>query len=343
MTEADENAPKLGITLGDPAGIGPEVSLKALDFPEVRAACIPLLIGEPWSVNRTRSILGSTRSLRIVADPSEATGDAIFLLPTNAVPESSVRYGELSAEAGRAALAAIEAATALAMSGDLAGIVTAPINKEAIRLAGCPHPGHTELLADLTGAKESRMLLAADELKVAHNSVHVSLRRACELAERSRVLRSLQLFHEGLIRLGIAAPKIAVCGLNPHAGEHGLFGDEDEREIAPAVAEARAEGIKASGPYPADSIFARARAGEFDGVLAMYHDQGHIPVKTLGFRRDGAGGRMVAKGVNVSLGLPIIRTSVDHGTAFEIAGKGVASAESMADAILMAARMAAHR
>jgi 4-hydroxythreonine-4-phosphate dehydrogenase len=222
--------------------------------------------------------------------------------------------------------------------------VTAPVNKEALRLAGCPFPGHTELLAHLTGAKESRMLLVAEGLRVAHNSTHVSLRRACELANMERVVRSLQIFHEGLKALGFGNPKIGVCGLNPHAGEHGLFGEEDEAEIRPAIEDARRQGVEASGPYPGDTLFARARAGEFDGVLAMYHDQGHVAVKTLGFQQDPESGTWTSvRGVNVSLGLPIIRTSVDHGTAFEIAGKGIARAESMVDAILLAARMAQNR
>jgi 4-hydroxythreonine-4-phosphate dehydrogenase len=340
-----KHPPRLGITLGDPAGIGPEVAMKALALPEARAACIPILAGEERSAERAREVINSPLCIRAIRDPAEASDDpsVAFLLPTSTLTENPP-YGAVSADAGRAALAAIEKATALAMEGKLDGIVTAPVNKEAIALAGCPFPGHTELLAHLTGAKDSRMLLVAEGLRVAHNSVHVSLRRACDLAQRARILRSLQLFNEGLTALGLESPRIAVCGLNPHAGEHGLFGEEEEREIAPAIEDARSEGIHAEGPFPADTIFARARAGEFDGVLAMYHDQGHVPVKTLGFQQDPKTGEWTSvRGVNVSLGLPILRTSVDHGTAFEIAGKGIARAESMADALLLAAQMARSR
>ena len=338
--------PLLGISIGDPAGIGPEVSLKALESPEVRAACIPLLIGERWSLGRAQAAIGSPLRLQVVERPEEIVDDpstAASLSP-NTVKEEGVGYGILSAEAGRAAVAAIELAATLAMEKRLDGIVTAPINKEALHRAGCPWPGHTELLAHLTGASESRMLLIADSLRVAHNSTHVSLRKACDLARRPRIFRSLQLFDEGLKSLGIASPRLAVCGLNPHAGEGRLFGDEDLDEIVPAIADAVAAGIRAEGPFPGDTIFARARAGEFDGVLAMYHDQGHVAVKTLGFQIDPTTGRMASvRGVNISLGLPLIRTSVDHGTAFEIAGTGRARAESMVDAVLMAAEMARRR
>ncbi|MBW3624093.1 MAG: 4-hydroxythreonine-4-phosphate dehydrogenase PdxA [Armatimonadetes bacterium] len=338
--------PRIGITLGDPAGIGPEVALKALEDPTVRADCLPILVGGQGSVERARALVGSRLEIRPVRAPEDAPDDPSIapLLEIRRDSGEELPYGRVSEEGGKAAVAAIEAATALALEGRLDGIATAPVNKEALQRAGCPFPGHTELLAHLTGAKESRMLLVAEGLRVAHNSTHVSLRRACDLAKKDRILRSIQLFHEGLKALGIGNPKIGVCGLNPHAGEGGLFGEEDAAEIAPAVEAARREKIDAHGPYPGDTLFARARAGEFDGALAMYHDQGHVAVKTLGFQQDPETGRWTSvRGVNISLGLPIIRTSVDHGTAFEIAGKGIARAESMADAILMAAQMARHR
>ena len=338
--------PRLGITLGDPAGIGPEVALKSLLDPCVRAACVPVLIGEPWSVERTLALLDSPLQVQIVSDPADAPDDpgVAPLLSTHTTAPDRVQPGELSADGGRAALEAIRIGADLALHRRLDGIVTAPVNKEALQLAGCEHPGHTELLAALTGARDSRMLLVAEGLRVAHNSTHVSLRRACDLARRDRIVRSLELFDEGLKALGFERPRIGVCGLNPHAGENGLFGDEEEREIVPAVAEANQASMSAYGPFPADTLFARARSGEFDGVLAMYHDQGHVAVKTLGFQQDPETGRWTSvRGVNISLGLPILRTSVDHGTAFEIAGKGIARPESMADALLLAAQMALHR
>lgn len=346
MRSQKENSvpkPIIGVTLGDPAGIGPEVAVKALDSPEVWDACIPILVGEERSVEAARRLTGSALPLQRLSAPEDAPLDrhGLFLLPVSNNHEGEIEYGRLSAEAGATALAVIETATALALDRRIAAVVTAPVNKEALRLAGCPFPGHTELLAHLTGAKESRMLLVAEGLRVAHNSTHVSLRRACDMVKIDRVLRSLQILNEGLKALGFGKPKIGVCGLNPHAGENGLFGEEDAAEIAPAIEAANAEGIAAGGPFPADTLFARARSGEFDGVLAMYHDQGHVAVKTLGFQQDPDTGQWTSvRGVNVSLGLPIVRTSVDHGTAFEIAGKGIARAESMIDALLLAAQMA---
>ncbi|HEY7199313.1 MAG TPA: 4-hydroxythreonine-4-phosphate dehydrogenase PdxA [Candidatus Dormibacteraeota bacterium] len=306
--------PRLVVSAGDPAGIGPEVTVKALARPEVRALALLAAAGDPDQLRATAGRLGLPAPERM-----EAAGDA-----------RSVRPGHLSAEGGAAAVAAVRRAVELVRAGAYDGLVTAPINKEAMRLAGFPWPGHTELLAELAGAADVRMLLVTDALRVVHVTTHRSLRSAIEAATRDRVLRTIELGAEGARRLGFERPRVAVAGINPHAGEGGLFGDEEAREIAPAVEAARAAGIDASGPWPPDTLFWRAARGDFDLVVAMYHDQGHIPVKLGGFD----------EGVNVTLGLPFPRASVDHGTAFDIAGQGVARWQSMAAAIRVAAELA---
>ncbi len=301
---------RLVISSGDPAGVGPEVTVKALARPEVSALADIVVTGDPTLIERTAAQLG------LPAPRVAAAGDA-----------SETAAGRLSAAGGRAAVAAIERAVAMIAGGEADALVTAPINKEALRLAGYGWPGHTEMLADLTHTPEVRMLLVTDRLRVAHVTTHRSLRSAIEAATRDRVLTTLRMTFEAGLRLGFDAPRIAVCGLNPHAGENGLFGDEEIREIGPAVEDARKDGIQASGPWPADTLFWRAAQGEFDFVVAIYHDQGHVPVKLAGFD----------EGVNVTLGLPFLRTSVDHGTAFDIAGQGRARWQSMASAIRVAA------
>jgi 4-hydroxythreonine-4-phosphate dehydrogenase len=308
-------SPRLIVSAGDPAGIGPEVTLKALARPEVRALGDIAVAGDPAHLERTARELGLPAPERV-----EPAGDA-----------GAVRPGQLSAEGGAAAVAAITRAVELIQAGTYDALVTAPINKEAIRLAGFPWPGHTELLAELAGAADVRMLLVTDRLRVVHVTTHRSLRGAIEAATRDRVLRTIELGAGGMRRLGVERPRVAVAGLNPHAGEGGLFGDEELREIGPAVEASRAAGFDVSGPLPPDTVFWRASGGEFDLVVAMYHDQGHIPVKLSGFD----------EGVNVTLGLPFPRSSVDHGTAFDIAGRGVARWQSMAAAIRVGARLAA--
>ena len=245
------------------------------------------------------------------------------------VPASFAR-GRVSAEGGRAAYEYIEQAVRLALGRQVEAIVTAPLNKEALHAAGKQYAGHTEILADLCGVKGTVMLLTCERLRVSHVSTHVSLREALARLTTERVMRVIQLTHDALVRMGIAAPRLAVAGLNPHAGESGLFGDEEEKIIAPTVRAAQRAGLNVAGPFPPDTIFWRATQGEFDAVIAMYHDQGHIPMKLLGF----------FDGVNVTLGLPIIRTSVDHGTAFDIAGTSRADERSMVAALLLAAKMA---
>jgi 4-hydroxythreonine-4-phosphate dehydrogenase len=337
--------PILGITMGDPAGIGPEVTAKALATPLVRKAARPVVLGDARVMTGAVRLAGLHLAVRRLGRVADATGaaDALEVLDFANADPAGFDVGRVSAVCGRAAYEYIERAVQLALGGEIAAIVTAPINKEALALAGVEHSGHTEILADLTGTRAYAMLLMGRELRVIHVTTHVALRRVPELVTQERVLRTIRLGHAAMRRLGIATPRLAVCGLNPHAGESGLFGDEEQVAIAPAIAEARREGIEATGPYPADTVMSRARGGEFDCVVAMYHDQGHTPVKTLGFQYDEARQAWTGmSGVNVTVGLPVLRVSVDHGTAFDRAGRGTANPESMIEAIMVAAEMARH-
>lgn len=322
--------PLLGITMGDPAGIGPEVIIKALGDPSVYERCRPLVLGDLASMQRAIDVLGSTLALH----PVESSHDGLFqhgtldLLQADLPAPEPVPFGKLSADGGRLGVEAVMRAVVLAQAHEIDAIVTAPLNKEAMALAGYTYPGHTEILADMTGAKAA-MLLVTQTLRVVHVSTHVALREAIALVSTERVLATIRLAARAAASLGIAQPRIAVAGLNPHAGEAGRFGREEIEAIEPAIQAARAEGIDARGPVPPDTLFFRASQGEFDMVVAMYHDQGHIPVKLLGFD----------DGVNVTIGLPIIRTSVDHGTAYDIAGRGIARSTSMLRAIDVALQL----
>jgi 4-hydroxythreonine-4-phosphate dehydrogenase len=284
--------PRIAITVGDPCGIGPEVAAHAADDPAVRRVCEPVLYQPPDG--------------------------------------SAFEPGRLSADAGRAAYEVIVRATGDAQAGVVDALATAPINKEAFHLAGLPWTGHTDLLAHLTGARQVAMMFESDALRVVLATVHVPLRKVAETLTRERLEATIRLTADALPRFIKMPPRIAVAGLNPHAGEHGVLGDEEERVHVPAIAACRARGIDVAGPFPADTVFVRASRGEFDVVIACYHDQGLIPVKLLAF----------GQAVNVTLGLPIVRTSVDHGTAFDIAGKGVADPRSMIAAVTLAARLA---
>jgi len=338
--------PVLGITMGDPAGIGPEISAKALADRQVRRAARALVIGDARVVAEAARLSHLHLTVRPVARVAEASWapDTIEVLDLANVDAAAFAFGQVSAMCGRAAYEYIERGVSLAQAREIDGIVTGPINKEALAAAGVTHSGHTEILASLTGTRAYAMLLMGRELRVIHVTTHVALRRVPELVTRERVLRTIRLGHDAMRRLGMADPRIAVCGLNPHAGEGGLFGDEEQVAIQPAIADARAQGIDATGPFPADTLMSRAAGGEFDCVVAMYHDQGHVPVKTLGFRYDEAKKAWTGlSGVNVTVGLPILRVSVDHGTAFDRAGQGTANPESMVEAILVAAEMARSR
>ena len=338
--------PILGITMGDPASIGPEIAAKALAEADVYAKARPFVLGDKAVM---ADALRITR-LPLVLNPIASAGDARFvrgtldLLDFSNVDMARHEYGKVSAMCGKASVEYIEKGIAMAMANEIDAVVTGPIHKESINQAGCPHPGHTEIFGTLTGTKDYAMMLVGGDLRVVHVSTHVSLRQAVERTKKPRILTVIRLAHRALKALGIAVPKIAVAGLNPHAGEHGLFGDEEIKEIIPAIEAARAEGIVVEGPIAPDTVFGRTRGGLYDIVVCMYHDQGHIPLKTLGFTFDKATQKWTSvAGVNVTLGLPIIRTSVDHGTAFGKAGKGTAAHDSMLDAIEVAVKLAQGR
>ena len=325
-----DTRPLIAVTMGDPAGVGPEITAKALANPKIRAVCRAVVVGDLPTMERAAKAIGVEASGVDMNAPVSDSDDIRVHDPWGR-DLSDLPMGAVNTRAGGAAAEAVIAATKLALDGRVAAIVTAPLNKAAINAAGYHYAGHTELLADLTDSPGARMLLVAPGLRVIHNSTHVSLREAIERVTRENVRHVIGLLDATLRMMAIPEPRIAVCGLNPHAGEGGLFGHEDDAFIRPAIEDARNDGLDATGPEPGDTVFNRARNGAFDGVVAMYHDQGHVAVKVAGF----------FDGVNVSVGLPIIRTSVDHGTAFDIAGQGIARADSMEMAIEIAATMAA--
>jgi 4-hydroxythreonine-4-phosphate dehydrogenase len=336
------SAPILGVTMGDPAGVGPEIIARAAATPAVARTARLVVIGSAAAMREAVALTGVPLTVRAVERVGDGRGAEASLecLDLGNVDMATLPRGEVSAAAGRAAYEYIERAVMLARAGAIDGIVTAPVNKEALAAAGVPHSGHTEILASLSNTRDFAMLLMGEELKVIHVTTHVALRRVPDLVTRERVLRTIRLAQQALVSLGQPRGRIAVAGLNPHAGEDGLFGDEEKTAIAPAIAAARSEGLDVVGPLPADTLFARARGGEFDIVVAMYHDQGHVPVKTLGFTYDENTKTWTGlSGVNVTVGLPFLRVSVDHGTAFDRAWKGIANAASMVEAIEVAARM----
>ena len=338
--------PILGITMGDPASIGPDIAAKALAELSVYIKTRPFVIGDR---NAMADALRIT-SLKLTLSPIAKVGDARFthgtidVLDLHNVEMAKLVYGKVSAMCGKASVEYIERGIRMALAKEIDAVVTGPIHKESINQAGCPHPGHTEIFGSMTNTKDYAMMLLSEDLRVVHVSTHVSLQQAIHRTKKPRILTVIRLANRAMKALGIAEPKIAVAGLNPHAGEHGLFGDEEIKEIVPAIEEAKAEGIRADGPIAPDTVFGRARGGLYDIVVCMYHDQGHIPLKTLGFTFDRATQKWTSvAGVNVTLGLPIIRTSVDHGTAFGKAGKGTAAQDSMLDAIDVAVKLARGR
>lgn len=327
--------PIIGLTMGDPAGIGPEVVVKAMNEPSLYEECRPLAIGDVGTFRRAVAALGLSLAVNQIDEPSKGryAHGTLDLFQATTDDLQGIVMGKVQPEAGKAAAECVIKATELAMAGKIDAIATAPLNKDALNQAGFHYPGHTEMLASLTGTRDYSLTLIAGRLRVIHVTTHVSMRQALDLVDRQRVLRIIRLADRFCRYLGIAEPRVAVAGFNCHAGENGLFGTEEIDHVKPAIDEAREEGIDASGPWPGDTIFYRASRGEFDVVVAMYHDQGHIPVKMLGFEA----------GVNTTAGLPIIRTSVDHGTAFDIAGQGRASHGSMVEAVRLAARLARER
>ncbi len=318
-------APPLAITMGDPAGIGPEIIAKLYGGNQANGA---IVIGDVGAMQRACAMIGGVQVHEIHTVRDAYPAGAMPVLQAEFVPQN-LELGKVSAEAGKAAYDAIICAIELAQNKQIAGIVTAPIHKESLKLAGIVEPGHTEILAIKTGTQHFGMMLANDELRVMLVSIHVPLLHAIAMVTHENVLNAIKLAHQGCLAFGVENPRIAVAGLNPHAGENGQFGREEIETIAPAIALAQAQGFNSTGPFAPDTIFMRARRGEFDCVVAQYHDQGLIPVKYLG----------VDNGVNVTIGLPFVRTSVDHGTAFDIAGKGYANESSLVYALRVAERM----
>jgi 4-phospho-D-threonate 3-dehydrogenase / 4-phospho-D-erythronate 3-dehydrogenase len=338
--------PIIGITMGDPASIGPEIAIKALLNETVYNTCRPLLIGDLKVFKQISNLLNLKVAFNSIIDVKDANFSfgTIDVLDLNNVEIEKLKFGEISAMAGNASFEAVKKVIDLALAGEIDATVTGPINKKSINEAGHHFAGHTEIYAHFTGTRKYAMLLVEDNLKVIHVSTHVSLRQACDLVKKDRIVEVIGLLKSGLEQLGEKNLKIGVAGLNPHAGDNGLFGTEDDLEIAPAVTEARNLGFDVEGPVPPDTLFAKAATGAYGGVVAMYHDQGHIPFKLSGFKWNAVKKQMDSvKGVNITMGLPIIRTSVDHGTAFEIAGKGVASADAMLLAIESAIQLSKNK
>ncbi|MBS6642427.1 MAG: 4-hydroxythreonine-4-phosphate dehydrogenase PdxA [Clostridiaceae bacterium] len=329
--------------MGDPAGIGPEITVKALADPRIYETCRPVVIGDAAVMEQAAAIV---RKEGITIHPVQELSEAVYEYGMIDVYDKKVtdlkglKLGEVSAVAGESAFQYVKEVIRLAMEGQVDATVTNALNKEAINLAGHPYSGHTEIYADFTGTKKYTMMLAHENIRVVHVSTHVSLREACDRVKKDRVLEVIRIADRAVKELGIENPKIGVAGLNPHSGENGLFGREEIEEIIPAIEAAKEEGICAEGPVPPDTIFSKARGGWYDIVVAMYHDQGHIPLKLVGFVYDREKGKWEAvAGVNITLGLPVIRTSVDHGTAFDQAGKGTANELSLVNAIDYAVKL----
>lgn len=315
--------------MGDPGGVGPEIILRALSSPAVRKCCAPIVIGNSGIMEEALALLRLPLKLRIINSPEEAefTPGSIELIDVKMV--RNVRNNKPTASGGKACLGFIRKAVDLALHKQIDGIVTAPISKEALRMAGIHWPGHTEMLADFTNTKDYAMVLAGGPLRVILVTRHTALKNVPGLLTKQRIIKTIRLANKACDLLGIKDPKIAVAGLNPHAGEAGMFGDEETKSIIPAIGRAVKEGIPVSGPYPPDTIFHKAYKGKVDIIVCMYHDQGLIPLKMIAFD----------KGVNMTVGLPFVRTSPDHGTAYDIAWKGIANPSSMIEAIKLAAKL----
>lgn len=327
-----EQRPVIAVTMGDPAGVGPEVVVKAVAEEEVQRLCRPVVVGSPSILREAMHFAGEGWELRVVEDVADVGNRAgvIEVLQARDVTRDQAPLGQITVQAGQASMEAVVRAIELTKAGEVAAMATAPINKGAWHLAGYDEIDHQTVLKRLTGASEVATMLVSGGLRCVHLTTHHSLREACEAVRYETILARLRLTDKDFRRWGFASPRIGVAALNPHGGDAGLLGKEEIEEIEPAVRAAREEGIDASGPVPADAIFHQAIDGRYDVVLVMYHDQGHIPVKTHGFEES----------VSVNVGLPIVRTSVDHGTAFDIAGKGIADHQSMVEAIKVAVSLA---
>ena len=321
--------PFIGITMGDPAGIGPEVTLKALARPEIFDLCRPIIIGSNEVIKDVIKLCGLELTVNIVKDnfEFEYRDKSVNILDLGNIDLNFLELGRVSEKCGRAAYQYVERAVSLAMDGRIKAVATAPVNKEALKLAGVPYIGHTEMLQGLTGVEDPLTMFQVDTLRIFFLSRHVSLRKACDFVSSDKVFETVVRSHKALLRLGVEDPVIAVAALNPHGGEHGMFGEEETEHIEPGINKARRAGYKVEGPVPADSVFYLALQGKYDGVISLYHDQGHIAAKMHDFE----------KTVSITNGLPFLRTSVDHGTAYDIAGRGMASGTSMYEAIRLAA------
>ena len=331
MTAASDK-PAIAITMGDPCGIGPEVVVKALSDQRVYASCRPLVVGNIYAMQRAVELTGLPLRINESNDPRDAGRDdrVVDVLDIKNLDPEDITVGQISPACGKAAMEWVTKAGELALSGAVAGLATAPLNKEAASLAGYQSIGHMELLQELSEAKIVATMLMAKNLRVVHLSTHRSLRIACDYVKQDRIIDFLQLTHDSFVKWGFQSPRIGAAALNPHGSDGGLLGNEEAEEIAPAVQAARERGINVTGPVPADIIFHQAIQGQYDVVLAMFHDQGHIPVKVYGFEES----------ITANLGLPFVRTSVDHGTAFDIAGKGIANESSMLEAVRLAVGLA---
>ena len=333
--------PIIAITVGDPFGIGPEVTVKALSHSEIYNICRPVVIADTKIIKDIIDITNMDLKVNTIINPGEGlykfgTIDVIDVIGVN-----EYKFGQITIEGGKASFAYIKKAIELAMKKEIDAVTTGPINKKTLNMAGFHYAGHTEIFADLTNTKSVCMMLTDKHMRVSHVTTHIPMKDVSEKITKQRVLEVIRLTDDAVKKMSIKNPKIAVAGYNPHSGEDGLFGDEEIEKITPAIEEAKAEGILAEGPVPPDTVFSKMMGKQFDAVVAMYHDQGHIPMKLAGFKFESETGLMGAmSGVNVTLGLPIIRTSVEHGVAFEIAGKGIANDQSMLDSIVLAAKMA---
>ena len=339
----NKQRPLIGISVGDPAGIGPEITAKALALKEIYDICRPLVVAEEELVKSAVRISGLDLTIHTVASPREGIykHGKIDLLDMKNIDAKRLKHKVVSAEYGRASFEYVKKVIELALAKEIDATVTGPIHKEAINQAGIQYSGHTEIYADLTHTKDYAMMLVHNQFRVIHVSTHVPLREACEQVKKERVYKVILLGYQALKMMGIENPRIAVSGLNPHAGEGGLFGREETEEIIPAIRQAQGEGLDVEGPVPPDTVFSKIQGGQYELVVVMYHDQGHIPIKLIGFQYDEKTKTWSSvSGVNITCGLPIIRASVDHGTAFGKAGEGRANPQSMIEAIRMAAKLA---
>lgn len=337
---------RLAITMGDPAGVGPEIAVRALSHAGVYEKCIPVVIGDYEALQDAVRFCRLPLQLSERTDVCQAQGvyGTVDFINLNYLKPGGWEYKKNSAACGEASFQYVVYGIKQALAGKVQAVATAPINKESIHMAGHAYSGHTEIFADYTKTADYAMLLASKSLHVIHVSAHVSLREACDRVRKDRVLKTILLADQGMRELGCESPRIAVAGLNPHSSENGLFGTEEQEEIIPAIKEAQAMGIHASGPEPPDTVFVKCRGGQYDIVVAMYHDQGHIPLKLSGFSYDVKSDRYESlSGINCTIGLPVVRTSVDHGTAFGKAGEGRANEESMLDAVYAGVKMAEYR